>query len=804
MKNISWWKLFWAYMIVLFTLEIIVVTFFSLSSGIVEMFPYLYILPIILLARLHPRFAIYFTIVLGWIYLGLVYFYGPHDIRLFATSVAWFYIFVTIGVIVSSMADSLKQDKIFREIFTNSQAGIFTFDPETGRIKEINKRAAHMLGYEPDELRNTLISKIWYDDREREGFISRLKSEHQITDTEVVFSKKDEKSLWALFTASIGTESLVICSALDITERKRMKDVIDESEIRYRTLFDSASDAIFIHDLDGRIFEANQIACDRLGYTREEIVTLNLKDLDVSAYTRMQDILIKNIHEPVTTIFETVHRSKDGHQTPNEVSSRTIQYRSGVAIISIYRDISERQKAEAALRESEKRYRTLIDKVPDYIIVHNNGEFLYVNPATAAVLGYTVDELVHTHISRYIAPRYREIIKQAMANRSTGEYLVPYEAAILKKDGSERLVEIRGAMITFDGQPASLNVLTDITERKEVDLALRESEKRYRMVGELIPYGVWMCDAQGRFTFLSDSFLDLIGLTLPECSAFGWVQRLPPVDRERTISDWKQCVQTGCIWDYEYRIIDRDGKEHFILSRGSPLYDERERVISWVGIHLDITERRRYENRLEASLREKEVIIKEVHHRVKNNMQVISGFLQLQSNYISDPVAIEKLNESQRRVKTMALVHEKLYQSKSLEFINTAEYIKSLVSDLMDSYAIHTAVDVQVNVDNVSVNLDTAIPCGLIINELMTNCLKYAFKGRTTGNISLDLHLGADHMFTLIVADDGAGLPSDYDVRSTATLGTQLVNVLVRQLGGEMKVTVENGARFEIVFPEKF
>ena len=681
MKKISWSKLFWAYMIVLFTSEIIVVTFFSLSSGILEVFPYLYILPIILLARLHPRFAIYFTIVLGWIYLGLVYFYGPHDIRLFATSVAWFYIFVTIGVVISSMADSLKQDKIFREIFTNSQAGIFTFDLETGRIKEINKRAAQMFGYEPDELRTTLISKIWPDAQEREGFISRLKAEHQITDIEVVFSRKDEKSLWALFTASIGTESLVICSALDITERKRMKDVIDESEIRYRTLFDSASDAIFIHDLDGRIFEANQIACDRLGYTREEIVTLNLKDLDDSAYIGMQDNLIKNLHEPVTTIFESVHLGKDGRLTPVEVSSRSIQYRGGQSIMSMVRDI---------------------------------------------------------------------------------------------------------------------------TERKQAEVAVRESEKRYRMVGELIPYGVWMCDAQGSFTFLSVSFLDLLGLTLPECGEFGWVQRLPQVDRERTISDWRQCVQTGCIWDYEYRIIDRAGKEHFILSRGSPLYDERERVISWVGIHLDITERRRYENRLEASLREKEVIIKEVHHRVKNNMQVISGFLQLQSNYISDPVAIEKLNESQRRVKTMALVHEKLYQSKSLEFINTSDYIKSLVSDLMDSYAINPEVDVQVNVDNVSVNLDTAIPCGLIINELMTNCLKYAFKGRTTGNISLDLHLGADHKFTLIVADDGAGLPVDYDARSTATLGTQLVQVLVRQLGGEMKVTSENGARFEIVFPEKF
>lgn len=681
MKKVSWWKLFWLYMIILFTSEIIVVTFFSLSSGILEVFPYLYILPIILLARLHPRFAIYFTIVLGWIYLGLVYFYGPGDIRLFATSVAWFYIFVTLGVVISSMADSLKQDKIFREIFTNSQAGIFTFDLETEKIKEMNTKAAHMLGYEPDELQNTPISTIWSEDIERNGFISRLRAERQISDIEVAFSQKNQKILWSLFTASVGTDSLVICSALDITERKRMKDVIDESELRYRTLFDSASDAIFIHDVDGRIFEANQIACDRLGYTHEEIVSLTLKDLDDPAYSRLQANFIKNIHEPVTTIFETVHRSKDGRLIPIEVSSRPIQYRGGSAIMSMVRDI---------------------------------------------------------------------------------------------------------------------------TERKEAEVAIRESEKRYRMVGELIPYGVWMTDSSGSFTFLSDSFLDLLGLALPECGSFGWVQRLPPADQERTVSDWKQCVQTGCIWDYEYRIIDRAGKEHFILSRGSPLYDERGEIISWVGIHLEITERRRYENRLEASLREKEVIIKEVHHRVKNNMQVISGFLQLQSNYISDPVAIEKLNESQRRVKTMSLVHEKLYQSKSLEFINTADYIKSLVSDLMDSYSINASVDVNVNVDNVSVNLDMAIPCGLIINELMTNSLKYAFRDRPAGKISLDLHLGADHKFTLIIADDGAGLPSDYDARSTATLGMQLVNVLVRQIGGEMKVTSGNGARFEIVFPEKF
>jgi len=681
MKNISWWTLFWIYMIVLFTIEIIVVTFYSLSSGILDIFPYLYMIPIILLARLHPRIAIYFTIVLGWIYLGLVYFYGPHDIRLFATSVAWFYIFVTLGVVISSMADSLKQEKRFRDIFENSQAGIFTFDLGTTQIREINKTAARMLGYEEAELRKAPISTFWSDSQEREQFLSRLGTEHQITDIELLFSRKDHTTIWALVNSSIGTDNLVICSAIDITERKRIKDILDESEIRYRTLFDSASDAIFIHDFDGRIFEANRIACDRLGYSWNEITAMNLKDLDAGAFALMTQEQYGKIQDGDGIIFETVHQSKEGRRIPIEVSSRIIQYSAGTAIISIVRDISERKKAESALRESEKRY---------------------------------------------------------------------------------------------------------------------------LMIGELIPFGVWMCDAGGKFIHVSDSFLNLIGITLPECLEFSWMQHLPSGEGERVLSDWKQCVQTTGFWDYEFRIIDREGKEHFVLSRGAPLHDESGAVISWVGIHLDITERRRNQNRLETSLREKEVVIKEVHHRVKNNMQVISGFLQLQSNYIDDPVAVDKLNECQRRVKTMALVHEKLYQSKSLEFINTAEYIRSLVSDLMDSSTLRTVVDVRMNVEQVNINLDTAIPCGLIINELMTNSLKHAFLDRPAGTISIDLHLGADHWFTLVVQDDGVGLPADFNLQTTASLGMQLVNVLSRQLGGELKVSNEHGARFEIRFPEKF
>jgi PAS domain S-box-containing protein len=324
------------------------------------------------------------------------------------------------------------------------------------------------------------------------------------------------------------------------------------------------------------------------------------------------------------------------------------------------------------------------------------------------------------------------------------------------------------------------------------------------MIGELVPFGVWACDAKGNFSYLSESFLSVLGITLEECRKSGWMHLLPREDYDRTISDWRQCIQTGAFWDYEYRIMDRNGRGFIILSRGAPHTDSAGKITSWVGIHLDITERKRYEERLETSLQEKEVIIKEVHHRVKNNMQVISGFLELQSNYIEDPLAVEKLSECQRRVRTMALVHEKLYQSKSLGVINAAEYIKSLISDLMNSYTVSTLIDVTVNVDEANINIDMAIPCGLIINELVTNSLKHGFKDRATGNLSLSLLHKDNHTFCLTVQDNGVGLPPDFEERSVASLGMQLVRVLVHQLGGEMKVGSEDGARFTITFPEKF
>jgi PAS domain S-box-containing protein len=345
MKTISPQRTLWLSITSLIIVGIILISIFSLKNGFFEIFPYFYILPIILLAYFYPRYAVYFTILLGWIFLGLVYLYGPVDIRLYAASSAWFYIFVSIGVIISAFAGQLMQERKYREIFENSQAGILTFDVELQNIREINQRSADILGYTTEELKNQMFSSLWFDDEQETRFRKKIQQDTTISDMEIALRKKDRTVIWVLITASLTKEGLVICSAVDITERKRIKDELIESELRYRTLFDGASDAIFIHDVDGRIFETNVIATRYLGYTKKELMQMRIHDLDMHPETLLTPDVVETFLARGYMLFETVQKKKDGSLLPVEISSRITEYFGMAAVMSTVRDISERRNS---------------------------------------------------------------------------------------------------------------------------------------------------------------------------------------------------------------------------------------------------------------------------------------------------------------------------------------------------------------------------------------------------------------------------------------------------------------------------
>ena len=214
----------------------------------------------------------------------------------------------------------------------------------------------------------------------------------------------------------------------------------------------------------------------------------------------------------------------------------------------------------------------------------------------------------------------------------------------------------------------------------------------------------------------------------------------------------------------------------------------------------ELAVRERAETNLRTSLQEKEVLLKEIHHRVKNNLQVISSMLNLQSGYVTDEQALATFQDSQNRVRSMALIHETLYQSENLALVDFGDYIEKLAAYLVRSYSI-SGVQLEIKSEPVHLGIDTAVPCGLILNELISNALKHAFPDGKPGQISLSLHKKADNQAWLSIADDGVGLPAGLDIYNSPSLGLQLVHALVGQLGGNLKIKQTDGVQFNIAFP---
>jgi two-component sensor histidine kinase/ligand-binding sensor protein len=242
-------------------------------------------------------------------------------------------------------------------------------------------------------------------------------------------------------------------------------------------------------------------------------------------------------------------------------------------------------------------------------------------------------------------------------------------------------------------------------------------------------------------------------------------------------------------------LLHRQELERSVDERTAELSEKNEQL------RREIAERRHAEERILASLSEKEVLLKEIHHRVKNNLQIISTLLDLQFEKIDDNLSLNALRESQDRIKAMALLHEKLYQSPDLASIDFAEYIEKLAHFLFNSHmADPERINLNIDAGHLPLEIDRAIPCGLIINELVSNALKHAFPGERSGAISIDISEDRDDRITLKVADTGVGIRTGLDFKNTETLGLQLVNMLARQLGGQVSMESASGTAFTIRF----
>ncbi|MGH8056239.1 MAG: sensor histidine kinase, partial [Candidatus Entotheonellia bacterium] len=338
---------------------------------------------------------------------------------------------------------------------------------------------------------------------------------------------------------------------------------------------------------------------------------------------------------------------------------------------------------------------------------------------------------------------------------------------------------------------------------RQAETTMRESESRLRALIEAEPECVMLVGCDGEVLEMNPAGLAMIEA---EHTLAIVGHSLDPIVTPAYREAFRALVhrvcegQTGTL---EFEIIGLRGSYRWLEMRAVPFRNASEDTLVLLGITRDITQRKAAEERILGALREKEVLLKEIHHRVKNNLQIVSSLLSLQANQIQDQQAREMLKETQRRVKSMSFIHERLYRSSNLAQIDFAEYIRELANDLLHSYHISAdRITLGLTLADALLSIETALPCGLILNELISNCLKHAFPAGRTGEIRIELHSRPDGMFVLTVSDNGIGLPQGLDFRTTTSLGLQLVVTLTEQVRGTIELDRHEGTTFRLLFAE--
>ncbi len=835
-----------------------------------------------------------------------------------------------------------ESEERFRNFFENEPEYCYMVSPE-GVVLDVNGAALSTLGYGKGELVGAPIRHIYASESQKkmEKILTQWKDTGRVQNEEMTIQTKDGQKRYVLLSATgvfdrDGKPLHSISVQRDITERKRV-----EGQLRsLSSVVEQSIEGMAIADLDGNLIFVNNAWCKMHGYqSARELLGKNLTTFHNNEQLEND---VKPFNEKVKKFSaysgEVGHITRDGKPFMTFMTTTLLKNEQGkpYALAGIAMDITERKRAETALRESEEKYRNLVERANDGIVIVQDEVLKYVNPRMKELLEYTEEEMLNTPFSDYLEAPEREKILSRYKSRLAGDDVPPiYETALKHKNGSTLTVEINAGVIMYGGKPADLVFLHDITQRKESEDALRESESKLkatldslpdllfevdhwgkiydfrtpdtttlyadpeyflgktvdqvlppeaaRIIMEAIAQAVengshhgavyelnmpggprWfelsiatrgdpktpegrlivtsrdvtervkvgealrLSEEQYRFLFEGSTTLNLIigvdgtlldsnisvlkefGYTREEVRGRNAMEFVVEKDRELIAGLLEKAYHGEETPEVDAGIVAKDGSVRTILfSRGNVVLTEDEQPVSIVITGIDITERNKAVEQIKKALLEKEVLLKEIHHRVKNNLQIISSLLNLEAGKSQDDSVQNIISASQNRIKSMALIHEKLYQSKEFSRVDFPGYIRSLLDSLLLTYTDDSRfVTPQLDLSPLYLDIGTAIPLALIINELVSNSLEHAFPDDRNGVISIGLKKAGNGDYTLSVSDDGVGIPDDLDLENTKTLGLQLVNMLTQQIGAsteidrDTRVKGRNGAEFRITFRE--
>ncbi|MBF0566809.1 MAG: PAS domain S-box protein [Nitrospirae bacterium] len=628
----------------------------------------------------------------------------------------------------------------------------------------------------------------------------------------------------------------------DAANRKEMPELSGESMEELQIIYDGMTDGVLIACLEtGKPLRMNSPICRMFGYEEEELMTLPITDIYLAEMrNKMMERFVPDATGNEIRQHDVPCLRKNGTVFYADVVAKAVIFRGAPAIVGFFRDVTARKKLEEELvRQSERLEDAVIERTLD---LREKEELLrsYIETAGSVIVTLSLDngiiefnreaEQIYGIKRTYaIGKDYREFFvpkakrrefDRIIASVLSGNPLRNFESDVVTTSGdkqvilwnADRVVNARGEIVGV------ISVGQNITKRKLAEESLRESEERFRSAIEEAPFPVMIYAEDGEVIMISKTFTELTGYSLEEMPTLSeWMQK---ASGEKFPAIKQNPAQlyfiNGKVDEGEYMVRTSKGVAlvwHVSSSPLGRLGDGRRLSISMAN---DVTVRKMMEEELKASLAEKDILLREIHHRVKNNMQVILSLIGLQEKFNEDATFINMLKESQNRIKSMSLVHEKLYSTKNLDKIDFHDYVTRLAGELFAAFGVYDcAIGLNVDISGVYLSIDTAIPCGLIINEIISNSLKHAFKNSgkdacgkdATGNvagIAGSLYVSAHNLgngdIEILIGDDGTGFKDGLDVAGTKSLGLHIVNLLVKQLRGTIECDNKKGTHYTIRF----
>jgi PAS domain S-box-containing protein len=607
----------------------------------------------------------------------------------------------------------------------------------------------------------------------------------------------------------------------NLTARQRGEDALHSTEAGYRRLFDNAPVGVFQSTPEGKFITLNPALARMLKYeSPDELVAhVNRTSIAEALYTEPETrrcLIAATAATPNTWLqTECCLRCRDGstivvnlylQQVPADAELPT-------RLLGFVEDISERKRAADEIAAQRHFYESILQSIREGVwVTDQNDTIIFINQGMLNIAGVNradaVGRNVLTGFSEATLCEFRPFYLRARETLQP----TPYETQVVTPAG--RLSWQSGWLIprVEGGQFAGMIcTILDITDRRQVEEQLRAGAALLQATEHLTRVGGWMWEVAAQRMTWTPELYRIHGLA-PDDFQPGSPEHIArslacydEADRETVLSAFQRCASEGQPYDLQVPFTNARGERLWVRTTAQAVW-EGDKVVAVVGNLHDITDHRRAEEALERSLAEKEVLLREVHHRVKNNLASIIGLLELQTAAVDDARLVGVVREVGHRIKAMAIVHELLYQSESLSEIDLHRYLTALVSGLPAAFGRSHGVHIDIESAAVPMSLDTAIPCGLIVNELVTNALKHAFpEGKPRpGADECRVVIRADWdgtYYTLQVADNGIGLPADLDWTATRTLGLRLVTMLGRhQLQGEIELDRSNGTDFRLRF----